>query len=998
MKRLFVLFFILIVADYAYSQKSTQQPYQPARILKVINDNWTFNYFSEEKPAKDAELPAFDDSTWPSVSVPHTWSTFETTGEIHPFIRSASEADNPYWWNGWGWYRKRFTVNPQYSAKKVFVEFEGVMKYCKVWINGKLVGDHKGGYGAFDFDITDKINQGKENILVVAVSSRKNDQFKIPPMASADFNVYGGISHDVTIVLKDKLYIPMQGSASHEGGTYITTPGLNENEGSVRVQTWVQNDNSTAKNCVLSSSLTDSQGRVLQTVKAKAVITPGQLYRFDQTFKPIKKPSLWSPESANLYKIVSEVSDDANITDSYSSTFGFRWFRWNYVENALYLNGKKTILSGGVRYHEFPWLGGAVPKWLTESDIKDAVENLSFNFISTGHYPAEAYVYDLTDRYGLITVVESPNVSDQDFSKEVQDLQLKEMIRQNRNHPSILFWGMGFETNRAADSKSAWTEDTTRLITAYKVSGGTAGIHAKLNETNLPLKGTSLPLTGNTSTSIVTYSDFGADKEFTNSQLQHIDPSGLADIYRIPKYTYYIWQSYNSAKPNVFIQSHSWTAENIGQKKDIVVYSNCDKVELKVNGITKGNQSPDNTSSQTFTFKDITVENGTVSVVATKMGKTVASQVAMAGVPIKIMLKCSNNKISALKSSVAVITAEITDAAGNRVSGAGNSLWWTIKGPATLIGPQSFEAELNESGKMEGTGYNDTPVSNLVRSTGKPGKITVLVSASGLQSGFTEITAEQYIADNKFITEPALNDVLRRPISKPSLNTYRLEEIPSEILPFTTDIRLTQSSSAIYSGEMRNLIFKANPSVDTTSIEFSVLIRLLSVHLNNSKGVITADDFNFNAGHFNNSRLISGYVNATKLPPLFKETLRKYYAELLIVKGSERNAGDEMNWLNWIPSGGTVIVSQDGSVPIWPKGTLTTPKSSLDELITAVYPAFAKYNPEARERALTFISKMNPYVKVKRQTATSGEDVNNITYVAERGKPVLIPLIKFITE
>ena len=106
---------------------------------------------------------------------------------------------------------------------------------------------------------------------------------------------------------------------------------------------------------------------------------------------------------------------------------------------------------------------------------------------------------------------------------------------------------------------------------------------------------------------------------------------------------------------------------------------------------------------------------------------------------------------------------------------------------------------------------------------------------------------------------------------------------------------------------IRDYILKNNPSTDTTTVELRALVELFSSHLLNNNGRLVADDYNFNTDHYNNCRLISGYINATKLPQLFKETLRKYYADVIIRQGIEKNAGDEMNWLNWIPSGGTVI-------------------------------------------------------------------------------------------
>ena len=228
MKNILILVFIFSFFSVTIGQVKPGAVQKNRRIEKVINSNWTFNYFPSENADKGFESPSFNDSRWPAVSLPHTWSTYETTGELHPFIMNAAESDSPYWWLGWGWYRKHFTINKDYSDRKVFIEFEGVQKYCKVWLNGQYLGEHKGGYGSFDFDISAFIKQGGDNVLAVAVNNRQKDKFSIPPMAAGNFNVYGGIYRDVTLVLKDRLYIPMQGSASHEGGTFVTTPKVTE--------------------------------------------------------------------------------------------------------------------------------------------------------------------------------------------------------------------------------------------------------------------------------------------------------------------------------------------------------------------------------------------------------------------------------------------------------------------------------------------------------------------------------------------------------------------------------------------------------------------------------------------------------------------------------------------------------------------------------------------------------------------------------------------------
>jgi beta-galactosidase len=1037
MKKLLILILLTASVITLDAQEKSSGFAKGPRFEKVINSQWTFNYFPEESADEGYESPGYDDSRWPAISIPHTWSTYETTGEMHPFIRNASESENPYWWAGWGWYRKHFTINEEYSDKKIFIEFGGVQKYCKVWINGKYLGDHKGGYGSFDFDLTPYINRGKDNVLAVAVNNLRKDKYAIPPMAAGNFDVYGGIYRDVTLVLKDKLYIPMQGSASHEGGTFITTPQVSEKEGVVRIQTWVKNDNKSPEECMLNSIIVDADGKEIQTLKSKYTIAPGQLYKFDQTSKPVKNPHLWSNEDPYMYKVLSEVVDGSKVVDTYESPLGFRWFRWDYNENFLYVNGKKMVIHGGNRHQEYPWLGDAIQKWITEMDFKDIAENLNYNFMRTAHYPNDKLVYELTDKYGIVIDEESPSIKNQLFSAEVQEQQMKEMIRRDRNHPSIMFWSMGNETNHAVDSKYAVVEDTTRILTARRVTDGSAGAFVKHTDNNLAIEsllrctirgwyntdvkdlepsdpqqcGTEehqqnmLKASGRFGTGnlcIWLYEDHGADREYLNSPLLHVNPKGYVDIYRIPKYAYYFWQATYHDKPMVFIQPHYWRSQYLGQKKDFVVNSNCDRVELKVNGVSKGIQTPDQSNFHSVTFKDIPVEKGTLSAVAFKDGKSVTTQVVMAGNPARLVLKGSQEKIAADLGSVVILTADIVDADGNHIYGATNTVKWNVSGPATLVGPSDYETDINKHHEMEGVWYMDMPVSNVLRSTGIPGKIHVTVSASGLASGSFDIVAEEIKPDNSVINEPLLDNRLRTMVVRPAFKVYRLEEIPKEIQTTYYEFNLPPSDTQYYSKTIREYILKNNPSADSSSVEFKTLISLFASHLVNNRGRLVADDYNFDVSHYNNCKLISGYINATKLPPLFKDCLKMYYAEEIIKEGNEKDPGDEMNWLNWIPSGGTVIISQDGNMPVWPKGTVITNKTELADLIEAVYPVFARYNDVAKDRALTFISKMNPYVHViavsEQSREGDTEKVAKVTYIADKGKPILIPFIKFITE
>ncbi len=739
------------VSAQVYNTKQDQP-----RITKVISREWTFNYFADTKADKAGyENVSFDDSKWPAVAIPHTWSTYETTGEVHPFIRNPSDKDSEFWWKGWGWYRKHFSIPQSQKGKRVFVEFDGVQKYCKVFINGKYLGDHKGGYGSFDFDLTDHIKIGQDNVLAVVVNNNLNDQFSIPPMRAGNFDVYGGIYRDARIVIKSPLHIPMQGSASHEGGTFVTTPDLAKKSGKeavVRVQTYVKNDYPQQKDFKVKTIIVDADNKVVTSFEKTARIKSGELLNVDQTSPVIKNPKLWSHGSPNLYKVYSEIYDGNVLSDKLESPLGFRWFHWDYKENFLYVNGKKMVIHGGNRHQEYPWLGDAIPKWLTEMDYKDMAENLNYNFMRTAHYPNDPLVYHLTDKYGIAIDEELPNIKNQTFDKDVQQQMLKEMIRRDRNHPSIMLWSMGNETNHAADSKWTLEEDTTRIITARRVLDNSQGDYAPHSDENLGIEsllrcnirgwynkdvidreptdgqhaGTEEQQhnllikskrlgTGNLCTWL--YEDHGADREYLNSPLKHINPKGYVDLYRQPKYSYYIWQANYLERPMVWIMPHHWRSQYLGQKKDITVDANCEKVELFVNGKSKGVLRPDASNFYSVTFKDVLIEKGEIKAVGVRKGKTVSTVLNMTDIPAQIALKGSHNAISAGKNSVVIITADIVDKNGWHVFGANNPLKWSIKGPATFVAPDTYTTDINKHEEMDGTMYIDVPVSNVIRST-----------------------------------------------------------------------------------------------------------------------------------------------------------------------------------------------------------------------------------------------------------------------------------------
>jgi hypothetical protein len=368
------------------------------------------------------------------------------------------------------------------------------------------------------------------------------------------------------------------------------------------------------------------------------------------------------------------------------------------------------------------------------------------------------------------------------------------------------------------------------------------------------------------------------------------------------------------------------------------------------------------------------------------------------GEPARIVLTSSHAKIASDRGSLALIMADITDLQGNHISGARNTISWKISGPARLVGPPYYVSYADSNRRYDEGWYIRMPASNLIRSTGIPGKIRVAAFSSGLAYGSVEIDAEEIIADNTIINEPKLSDQGRKPVIRTALVTERLEEIPVEISPATEDFKLLSNGINESGILMRENIKKNNPSLDTTSFEFRTLIAVLARQLSANEGKLSSADYNFNAGHYNTCRLISSYISKTKLPPLFKESMKQYYSDLLITQGCEKNAGDEMNWLNWIPSGGVVVIVPDEKTATTRNGVIYSRQDGLPDIIKAVYPQFATFSDDARQRALIYISRMNPSVRVTYGTTATTDQGNTATYTALKGKPILIPEYKFISE
>ena len=487
--------------------------------------------------------------------------------------------------------------------------------------------------------------------------------------------------------------------------------------------------------------------------------------------------------------------------------------------------------------------------------------------------------------------------------------------------------------------------------------------------------------------SVWLYADHGADREYVNSPLKHINPKGWVDSWRNPKYKYFLWQANFAKKPMVFVQYHFWREKYLGQKKNFVVHSNCEEVELLVNGKSEGKKHTNAGNQFTVVFEEIQVEKGILEARATKSnGEKISYKIEMAGSPQKIQLMPSHKSAEAALNSIIEIKADITDSKGVHVIGANSPLKWEISGPARFIGSDLYISDRDRNEEVEGTMYIDVPVINLIRSTGIPGKVVVSVSSGNLEKGKTEIMFTEHSNLNKVkgIVEPLLKMDGREQV-KHNINQVSRIVAPPEIKEFAGELNFgTENISA----KLKDFVLRENPGLDVQTPEFEYLIRIFTQMMQANNGRLVADDYNFIVEQYNISREITRYVDLLNLPPAFIKELKSYYAGNLVLKGRYQNFIFQKEIVSKLPEGGkAVVVNAENKLVA---NVVYSEETDLGKLIQEVFPEIASFTKEEMHDALSLIVNINPYVTSTR-TRNRETKVYTYYYHIEPGITILVP-------
>lgn len=424
-----------------------------------LNNDWNFRFSHDVAGAGTR------------VDIPHTWNAVDALSGQMDYKR------------GIGNYTKTIQVPQAWKDKRIFIRFEGANTITNLFINGKHIGEHRGGYAAFIFELTDKLNYGEENSILVRVNNA--EQLDVMPLLG-DFNFYGGIYRDVYLLVMPQTCISPLDYASP--GVYLAQEKVTKENASINASVVLSNMAPQTEDMQLSVKVWD--GKILKKETSQDIRINGKEQKTFTLPFDIKKPHLWDGvKDPFMYQVEVSLLNKGAVIDKVIQPLGLRYYHVD-PDKGFFLNGNHIKLQGVCRHQDRSEIGNALRPEHHEEDMRLMVE-MGANAARLAHYPQAKYMYDLMDKNGFVVWAEIPFVGpggykdkgfvDQQSFKDNGKEQLIELIRQNYNHPSICFWGLFNELKEVGDNPVeyikelnalAHAEDPTRLTASASNQDG----------------------------------------------------------------------------------------------------------------------------------------------------------------------------------------------------------------------------------------------------------------------------------------------------------------------------------------------------------------------------------------------------------------------------------------------------------------------------------------------------------------------------------------------
>ena len=430
--------FLLVLALSTVSLSAICQ-----RTTVNLDSGWRFRFGYE-----------FDKRSGVTVQLPHSWNALDVTSGADHYHR------------GIGNYTKKVSIPAEWEGKRVFIKFEGANSICDFFLNGKFVGEHRGGYTAFVYDITDRLRYGQDNELWARVNN--SEQLDVMPLVG-DFNIGGGLYRDVYFIITDKACISPEDHASP--GVYFSQRNVTGKSADIGLRVMLSNTDGKDRDLVVRMSVKDGTKTVV-TKEKKVRLASGTRLTEETIGFSIKNPHLWnSRQDPFIYDATVSLLEGGKEIDSVRQPLGLRHFRFD-PDEGFFLNGRHLRLRGVCRHQERSEIGNALRPEHHEEDAR-LMSEMGVNALRGSHYPHATYFYDLMDKYGIVTWAEIPFVGpggyadkgfvDKESFKENGRTQLTELILQQYNHPGICVWGLFNELKSQGDNPLEYIKELNAL-------------------------------------------------------------------------------------------------------------------------------------------------------------------------------------------------------------------------------------------------------------------------------------------------------------------------------------------------------------------------------------------------------------------------------------------------------------------------------------------------------------------------------------------------------
>jgi beta-galactosidase len=672
-------FCLILAQNVAVTAAPIYTPPATHRADVNLDESWRFI----RADAAGAQEPGFDDASWESINIPHTWNNLD------------GQDGGTNYYRGIGWYRKHFTVDNAYAGRQLFLKFDGAFSATEVWVNGHQLGGHRGGFAAFVFDATPFLKVGGDNLLAVKVSNAFDPD--IPPL-SADFTFFGGLYREVHLLVTDALQVsPLDYSSS---GVYLKTTEVSSNSAQLEVTAVISNAAPAAATATIRAVVVDSENNEVATLTSPLALPQATASNVVMS-ATIPHPHLWDGvRDPYLYHVFVQVEQGPNIVDAVEEPLGFRSFSFD-PNKGFFLNGHPYDLHGTAFHQDGINRGWAVGQEQREKNFA-LLQEIGATALRLSHYEHAEGTYDLADKDGIVVWTEIPlinYITESPGFYENAKQQLTELVHQRYNHPSVICWGIyneitlrkGPETTNLVSQLAALAAqlDSTRPSTCAiagpddqpsnwytkisalnKYSGWYGGklsdfgpsldrAHARYPDRCIgvsefgagacvgqhyeepyftpPPKGKFHPEEYENlfhevywqalkqrpyiwCKFIWTLADFAADDRDEGETPGRNDKGLVTYDRQIRKDAFYWYQANWTTKPMVYITGHHFT-NRLADSFTAKVYANCDSVELSLNGVSQGTRTSTNCI---FTWP-VTLRSGTNTVHA--IGKKGAATV-----------------------------------------------------------------------------------------------------------------------------------------------------------------------------------------------------------------------------------------------------------------------------------------------------------------------------------------------------------------------------------